>query len=120
MSATGDGNAMFASLRTNQQFWLNNMGTSAKAYLDGYWVQDTSAVGNIVVPSGVYNNKWCVWIFNELTLGRADLNFFGFSGSVNEGTYIGTKVGCIALYNQALTAAQITSISQWGLQRFAR
>jgi hypothetical protein len=120
LSATADGNQLFASLRTNGQFWLSDMGpaATAKAYVDGFWVQNTSAVGNIAVPMGTYNNKWCVWIFNDLTLGRADLNFFGFMNNSNEGTHLGTKVACIALYNQALTAEQMTSITQWGLKRF--
>ena len=96
---------------------MSGMGANAKTYLDGYWVQDTNSVGTITIPAGVYTNKWCVWILNDLQLNNGRLNILGYQPDGGGGIYLGTKCAGVAIYNQTLTTDQIAAISQWGLQR---
>ena len=109
----------FAGLRTTGQIWPSGLGSSAKMYLDGVWVQDTSSVGTITVPTGAYYNKWSVWILNNLTLNNQRLNILGFQPDANGGCYLGTKVACVAIYTQPLSDTDIASVTNWALARFA-
>ena len=109
----------YASLRTTGQIRPAGLGSNAKTYLDGAWVQDTNSVGNITVPAGAYYNKWSVWILNNLTLNNQRLNILGYQSDPNGGTYLGTKVACIAIYTQPLSNPEIASVTTWAQARFA-
>ena len=66
----------------------------------------------------LYSGKWSVQIFNNLTLVNGNITFLGHNTDFPAGPYIGSKVGAIAVFSQALTAGEITSLSTWGIKSF--
>ena len=72
-----------------------------------------------VFNNGIYNNKWSVWIINNMTLLNGNISFLGYTTSASWTPVVGAKIGAIGIFSQALTASEITSITNWGLLRFS-
>ena len=120
LSNNNDGNAWFVSLRSSGGVWLNSVGTGGvpQLYVDGSQVDGGSGGGTL--GDGFYANKWSVIIMNGLTLPNGNINFLGYTGgSSSRVPPLGARLGCIAMFNQTLTPAEIGLMTAWGLQRFA-
>ena len=74
ISNTTNGNSWFCSPRADGASWQHGMGGSAALFIDG---NPTTTAGSI--PQGTYyNNKWSVWIINNLILSNGNISFLGF------------------------------------------
>jgi hypothetical protein len=110
------------SLRTNGTVWINGVGTGGvpQLYVDGSLVDNGASNGGGTIGNGFYANKWSVVILNGLTLSSGNLNFLGLtSGDPTWCPPLGARLGCIAMFNQTLSPAEIGLMTAWGLQRFA-
>ena len=122
LSDSSNGNNWYVSPRASGQVWNSNIGTSATLHVNGLQIQDTNGqpAGAVLYTNAMlYAGKWSVLIFNNLTLPNGNINFLGYSGDATWTPYTGYKVGAIVIYNQTLTAAEITSLSTWGLKNFS-
>ena len=118
ISNNTDGNNWFVSLRNSGTVWLSNVGTGGvpQLYVDGSQVDG----GGAMLRDGFYANKWSVIIMNGLTLPSGNLNFLGYTaGTASWTPPLGARLGCIALFNQTLSPAEMGLMTAWGLQRFA-